>query len=190
MVVTLLILVPRLIGTGSRPRLTGPVGAGPHGDATPVVRPDSALPRGTLHPLPSTTPSPARTPASTTAAYPWQMLALVNDARRHAGCAAVRMDSRLVAAATVHSRDMAAHQMFTHAGSDGSLPSGRAEAQGYSRPVSENIARGFGTPQAIMDAWLASPGHRGNILDCAAGVMGVGYVAAGGWWTQMFGRSQ
>ncbi|MFD0328838.1 CAP domain-containing protein [Streptacidiphilus monticola] len=53
----------------------------------------------------------------------------------------------------------------------------------------ENIARGQQTPAAVMDAWMHSPGHRANILNCSYHSLGVGaYFAPGGpWWTQDFG---
>jgi uncharacterized protein YkwD len=57
----------------------------------------------------------------------------------------------------------------------------------------ENIAEGYSTPAAVMRAWMNSPGHRANILDCDFTSLGVGAVFksngnGGGawWWTQDF----
>jgi uncharacterized protein YkwD len=40
-----------------------------------------------------------------------------------------------------------------------------------------------------MEAWLESPGHRANILDCELTKLGVGVAEGPGgpWWTQLFG---
>lgn len=40
-----------------------------------------------------------------------------------------------------------------------------------------------------MKAWMNSPGHKANILNCEFRTLGVGaYFADGGpWWTQDFG---
>jgi uncharacterized protein YkwD len=51
----------------------------------------------------------------------------------------------------------------------------------------ENIAMGFGSSASVFNAWMASPGHRANILKAAYTQMGIGRVSAGGWWCQQFG---
>ncbi|HEU0206215.1 MAG TPA: CAP domain-containing protein [Pseudolysinimonas sp.] len=51
----------------------------------------------------------------------------------------------------------------------------------------ENIAEGYGSPVAVFNAWMASPGHRANILRATFTQMGIGHVAAGNWWCQQFG---
>ena len=58
------------------------------------------------------------------------------------------------------------------------------------RRVAENVAMGYGSPKAVMQAWMASPGHRANILDCRLRHLGVGVVLQGDqvWWTQDFAR--
>ena len=50
----------------------------------------------------------------------------------------------------------------------------------------ENIAYGQRTPQAVVNAWMNSSGHRANILSASYTQIGVGYVASGNYWTQMF----
>ena len=54
------------------------------------------------------------------------------------------------------------------------------------RSAGENIARGQATPKAVVDAWMNSSGHRANILNASFTQIGVGYVASGRYWTQMF----
>ena len=52
--------------------------------------------------------------------------------------------------------------------------------------MGENVARGYRTPEGVMDAWMSSPGHRGNILDCEYKQMGIGLAQPGNYWTQDF----
>ena len=49
--------------------------------------------------------------------------------------------------------------------------------------VAENIARGNVSADAIVAAWMASPGHRANILDGRLTHIGIGAVYARGTWT-------
>ena len=54
------------------------------------------------------------------------------------------------------------------------------------RTAGENIAQGYRTPEAVMNGWMNSSGHRANILNASYTQIGVGYVADGNYWTQMF----
>ncbi|WP_156724961.1 sigma-70 family RNA polymerase sigma factor [Streptomyces apocyni] len=148
---------------------------------------ESALsPTPTLAPTPTKTakakPAPAR--ASTPAG---QVLAIVNAERAKAGCGALKHDDRLARAAQLHSEDMSANNYFDHTSQDGRSFSDRATAQGYPQPGAENIARGQNSPEAVMSAWMNSPGHRANILNCSLNTMGVGLVDDDWTWTQVFG---
>ena len=134
----------------------------------------------------------AQTPTQAAQSPAEQMLSLVNAERAKAGCAAVRLDTRLNAAATKHSQDMARNNFHSHVGSDGSSFGARIRLEGYPRPRSENIAAGNTTAQATFRQWMNSSGHRRNILDCTAKDMGVGVATNrssrfGTYWTQVFG---
>ncbi len=48
--------------------------------------------------------------------------------------------------------------------------------------VAENLARGNVSADRMVAAWMASPGHRANILDGRLTQIGVGAVYAGGRW--------
>jgi len=50
------------------------------------------------------------------------------------------------------------------------------EACGPSGPAAENLSRAAADPQAVVDAWLASPGHRANLLDPTLTEVGVSCV--------------
>ena len=54
------------------------------------------------------------------------------------------------------------------------------------RAAGENIAKGQTTPAAVVNAWWNSEGHRQNMLNASFTQIGVGYVADGKYWTQMF----
>ena len=164
-----------------------PVGAADpetHEVAAVAVR-STVTPRTTrARPRPTaTTPRP---PAPAT-----QILARVNAERAKAGCKAVVLDPRLTAAAAGHAQDMATNDYFSHTSRDGRTFVDRIKAQGYPVPRSENIAAGQPTVTAVMDAWMASAGHRANILDCSAVAMGAASANGGSYgiyWVQDFGR--
>lgn len=142
-------------------------------------------------------PAPAAPPAvslvaTTTATPAQQVLALVNTERAKAGCEAVRLESRLSAAATKYSQSMARNDFFSHVGPDDSNFVARVKREGYPTPRSENIAAGNATAQETMRQWMNSSGHRRNILDCTATEMGLGVASSndsrfGIYWTQVFG---
>ncbi|MET7391746.1 sigma-70 family RNA polymerase sigma factor [Streptomyces sp. NPDC005529] len=135
--------------------------------------------------------SPAQAPADTgTSGEESQVISLVNKERAAAGCGALTSNSLLATAAKNHSDDMAQRGFFEHVNPDGKDPGDRITAAGYKwSTYGENIALGQKTAAAVMDAWMNSPGHRANILNCSFKEIGVGvHTGAGGpWWTQDFG---
>ncbi|WP_330461439.1 sigma-70 family RNA polymerase sigma factor [Streptomyces sp. NBC_00820] len=147
--------------------------------------PPTARPTRSASPAPQLQAAPADTVA--------QVVELVNKERATAGCGALTEDPQLEKAAQGHSDDMAARDFFEHTNPDGTDPGQRIIAAGYHwSTYGENIAEGQPTPQAVMEAWMNSPGHRANILNCAFKNIGVGvHKGSGGpWWTQDFGAKQ
>ncbi|MFF5923346.1 CAP domain-containing protein [Streptomyces flavochromogenes] len=136
---------------------------------------------------PTTEPDSGARPAGGGAAE--EVVRLVNVERAAAGCKALTVDADLTEAAQEYTDDMAATGNFSHTGTDGSQPQDRIEAAGYTWSRSgENIAKGQADAAAVMDAWMHSPGHRANILNCGFTEIGVGVSTDGGpWWTQDFG---
>ncbi|MEU5903082.1 CAP domain-containing protein [Micromonospora sp. NPDC047527] len=117
------------------------------------------------------------------------VLELVNARRSEAGCAPVQSDPELTTAAMRHSQDQADHRNMSHTGSDGSDVGQRLDRAGYVwRTYGENVAYNQPTPEAVMDAWMNSPGHRANILNCAFTEIGIGRAdnGDGPYWTQNF----
>ena len=105
------------------------------------------------------------------------VLKAINAARADAGCGPLRVNPKLVAAATSHARAMAEQNFFAHAGKDGSRLSSRVERQGYSYSrVAENIAAGQETASEVVRGWLDSAGHRRNILNCGMKETGIAVV--------------
>ncbi|HZF91550.1 sigma-70 family RNA polymerase sigma factor [Streptomyces sp.] len=151
----------------------------------PSARPSAARPAPSA---PSTSVT-RQAPTGTVA----QVVALVNKERAAAGCAPLAEDPELNRAAQGHSEDMAARDFFDHTNPDGADPGQRTTAAGYAwSTYGENIARGQQTPEAVMESWMNSPGHRANILNCSFEDIGVGvHDGSGGpWWTQNFGAEQ
>lgn len=116
---------------------------------------------------------------------------LTNDIRADEGCEAdLTIEDRLITAARGHSADMADRDYFDHTSPEGVGPGGRAADAGYDAWGGENIAVGYPTAQAVVDAWMDSDGHRANILNCGFVAIGVGAVPADDdtmYWTQTFG---
>ena len=84
------------------------------------------------------------------------------------------------------------NNFFDHTGSAGSDVGARATAAGYNwNTIGENIGSGSVTPEAMMDLWMNSDGHRANILSPNYTELGVGIDEQGmTLWVQVFGRPQ
>ncbi|MFF3213413.1 CAP domain-containing protein [Streptomyces sp. NPDC002886] len=121
------------------------------------------------------------------------VLSLVNKERAAAGCRALTVNSKLSAAARAYSDTMARSGVMSHTGPDGSTMTTRVEAAGYGwSRLGENIARGQADAAAVMKAWMNSPGHKANILNCGFKEIGIGFHKGDGgpWWTQDFGTAR
>ena len=104
-------------------------------------------------------------------------------------------NSLLTQAAAGHSRDMAANNYFSHTSADGRTLADRINASGYAwSSAGENIAAGYTSVDAVMDGWIASPGHCANLMNagfaevgvvCVPGVAGDTYST---YWTMDLGR--
>lgn len=134
--------------------------------------------------------SPASAAVVSEAKLQGDIVYLTNKQRKLHGCKAVRVDARLTTAARGHSAWMGRTGTFSHTGNAGSSFVTRVKAAKYPRPASENIAFGYRTGLDVVKAWLASPGHRKNLLNCSVNTVGVGAVYAKNgtpYFTQNFG---
>jgi hypothetical protein len=137
--------------------------------------------------------------ASTATAEELEVVRLVNAERTRAGLWPLSLNSGLATAARNHNADMIATPFFGHTGSNGSSPSQRAAGAGF-QPygwgeayVGENIAAGYASAAAVVEAWMNSSGHRANILKPEYREIGVGFTRNASctpyctYWTQDFG---
>ena len=116
-----------------------------------------------------------------------QVLNLVNAERVKVGAAPLRLSNDLMNATAVRAEEIT--RSFSHTRPDGSscftLVRDRNHAMG------ENIAAGSATPEAVVDQWMHSSGHRANMLDKRFNQLGVGHFykegsAYGHYWVQIF----
>ncbi|MCO5167914.1 MAG: CAP domain-containing protein [Planctomycetes bacterium] len=132
--------------------------------------------------------NPLKTHTASEATLAQQVLSLVNQERAAAGLAPLQADAQAERAAKAHVEDMAGRRYFDHVSPEGWTPSDRmrmTKGTGY-RMVGENIAVGQRSAQAVMNAWMASPGHRANILDARYTHLGVGVDEPSWNWCQVF----
>lgn len=117
-----------------------------------------------------------------------QVVELVNQERTKAGLSAVTLDQNIASAALVRTKEI--ETSFSHTRPNGSKFSTALTEQGVTfKAAGENIAWGQKSPEAVMQAWMNSEGHRANILNKNFTKIGVGYYqnAAGrNFWTQLF----
>jgi uncharacterized protein YkwD len=129
---------------------------------------------------PTQAPGPAgvRLARMTPAQAEARLLALVNRDRAAARLAPLVLDARLAAIARAHSRDMVEHDFVAHVSpSTGSAAQRVARAGLRPALLLENVGRAYSADEA-ESGFMASPGHRGNILDARATRIGIG-VAVG-----------
>ena len=119
--------------------------------------------------------------------YEKEVIRLVNDIRIKNGLNKLTENWELSRVARYKSQDMKDNNYFSHTSPVYGSPFDMIKNFGISyRSAAENIAKGQNTPQAVVNAWMNSSGHRVNILNPSYTHIGVGYVSNGNYWTQMF----
>jgi len=122
-------------------------------------------------------------PASAQASDPvvtWQFL--LNQARLDEGLAPYGFSTLLAAAAQRHADDLAARQISSHTGSDGSTARQRIAEAGYAAwtwnggdlIAGENFWTGYGAVEDAMAFFLEDAPHRDNILNPTYREVGIG----------------
>lgn len=170
-----LLAVPASAGARSTPRAHAPRAAVALGDKRPPKAriSDAACPNADL--------APARGNLDVIRAA---ILCLHNQIRARYGLPALKANGRLRGAAVAHSSDMVQAGYFDHTTPRGTTMVDRILGSRYVRrdqgwTIGENLAWGTGalaTPAGVMQAWMASPGHRANILKRAYREVGIGVV--------------
>ena len=124
---------------------------------------------------------------STVSSFEREVVRLVNEERAKNGLKPLQENWELSRIARYKSQDMVDNRYFSHTSPTYGTPFQMIRAFGLTyRTAGENIAYGQRTPQAVVNAWMNSSGHRANILNPSYTQIGVGYVANGNYWTQMF----
>lgn len=93
-------------------------------------------------------------------AYESEVINLVNGERSANGLPALAFNASLAAGAEAWSVYMATSGYWGHSGD----------------PVWENIGAGYNSPAGVVAGWMASPGHRANILNASLTQVGAGYA--------------
>ena len=172
------------------------------------------VPQPTAYPVPSSTTwstpqpatyvAPATTTASTTAPtrvaaarssyedHPFEqrVLDLVNQVRASYGLRPVTWNAALDSEAEAHVAHMSRVDRMAHDSIGDGDPGQRMRAHGWTRAWGENVAVGQTTPEQVVREWLASPGHRANILNPNFSYLSVAYgtnAAGRPYWGQAFG---
>jgi uncharacterized protein YkwD len=134
------------------------------------------------------------------------VLCLINRTRAEHALEPLKPNGQLEAAAEDHNAEMLRVDYFAHVAPDGETPVERIKKTGFIASesvgyvIGENLAWGtyaLSTPQAIVEAWIASPGHLANILEARYTETGIGITPAvpqslgegnpGGTYAQEFG---
>ncbi|NND73849.1 MAG: CAP domain-containing protein, partial [Ilumatobacter sp.] len=140
---------------------------------------------------PTTAPTPAPTAAEQA------VLDRTNAERSQRSLAPLAYHPDLAAAAEMHGLDQrhkpCGNGSLSHTGTDGSNTGDRIARTGLRvRTWAENIACNFETAEAVVAAWMASPGHRANILNPRMTHLGVSLTRSSAdgsaYWVQVFAQ--
>jgi uncharacterized protein YkwD len=161
---------------------------------TPSSPPNHAT--ATATPTPPARRAPTPTSGPVQASFASRALARTNAYRSQFKCPPLHENAQLDQAAFAHSQDMATHGYFDHNSPSGQTPWDRIHAAGYQFSMAaENIAAGYPTPEAVIDAFFnetpPNDGHRRNLLNCSLRDVGFAYYYQkgseyGSYWTQDF----
>lgn len=103
------------------------------------------------------------------------ILALVNEERKKAGEQPVLQDIQLTQMAIIKAKDIVKRNYFEHYSPFYGHPWDLATLFDYEyTSYGENLARNFISPETTVDAWMASPKHRENLLKPSYTYMGIG----------------
>ncbi len=163
---------------------------------TPLPTRDPVLPTNDETPEPAgETPTPAPEAAGTVVAataapaaaqapppvnsesFTQEFVTLLNALRSGRGLSSLTLSGSLTAASNSYAAYMGSSNFFGHFGPDGSAPRSRLTAAGYRGSYKgEALSAGQTTPQAALNALLASPPHAAILLDPSSREVGIGYA--------------
>lgn len=139
---------------------------------------------------PGASPAPSEQPTAqiTVDKNLQRLVDLVNQERAKAGLAPLTMVEETNTAAGIRAKEI--YNKFAHERPDGSKYRTVLDQCNVSYSYcGENVAYGYRSPDAVMDGWMNSEGHKANILNERFTKIGVGhYKGSNGYdyWSQLF----
>ena len=119
-----------------------------------------------------------------TSDFEWEILRLTNIERANYGLQSLSMVSDLQASCDIRAVEL--ETSFSHTRPNGSGCYTTIPSSFPHKGAGENAARGQTSPEQVVESWMNSSGHRTNILNRAAGYMGIGYAEKENTWIQQF----
>jgi uncharacterized protein YkwD len=185
-------LEPRIQST-DKPRRTRTRRSTEPAEPSPAAEPtEPAGPTAPVQNVAATIASVLATPCQNTELTPTveniqlvraSVLCLINRKRAENSESPLQADQQLEEAAEGHCQELIADDYFAHVSPSGETPVDRIRDTGYipspsdGYVIGENLAWGtyqLSTPQSIVSAWIASPGHLANILEAQYKETGIG----------------
>ncbi len=110
-----------------------------------------------------------------------KLVEMTNGNREKAGAGKVTLNAQLSAAAAAKVEDMFKENYWAHVSPKGTQPWYFITSAGYKyQHAGENLARDFSNSKDVVNAWMASPSHKKNLLDKRYKDMGIavkdGYI--------------
>lgn len=157
-------------------------------EANPNIDPNRIYPGQSLM-IPASVSKAPSTSIIPVSNFAIRVAELVNVERAKRGLGALNLDGRLTEVSQDKAQDMLRNKYFSHTSPSYGSPFEMIKKYGirYSY-AGENIARGQESPEEVMADWMASSGHRSNILNPNFDTLGVGHTQ--GIWVQMFIKSK
>lgn len=140
--------------------------------STPAPEPSTTQPAEPVQPSEPAHPAPSADPTAPAAdtTYADEVVALTNAARREAGLTELTVSTCATEQAVARASVLVDEGRFEHDPLDPVVKACEVGA------VGENLSLGYPDAQAAVEGWLASPGHRENILRPGYTAIGVGCV--------------
>ena len=146
----------------------------PEPTATPKPTETPVTPKPTEKPQPTETPAPTPSPKPVNPeAMAQEVIRLTNIERAKEGEAPLQYHAGLQKAAMLRAKEISIK--FSHDRPDGTDSSTALYENGVGCSDGENIARGYTSPEAVVQGWMNSLGHMAAILCESSTHIGVGF---------------
>ncbi len=108
---------------------------------------------------------------------PDEVIRITNEQRVSVGLLPLEVNATLAQAAQAKAADMLNNNYWAHVSPDGTHPWSFFVNAGYNyRYAGENLARDFTNPTSAVDAWMASPTHKDNLLSANYREIGIAVI--------------